>query len=91
MLSCFNAKTGEAHYGPERLDGITEVYASPVGAGNRVYITDRDGATLVIKHGAEFEVLAQNMLDDSFDASPAIVDNEIYLRGRLALYCIATD
>ena len=91
VLSCFNAKTGKAYYGPQRLDGIAEVYASPVGAGNRVYITDRDGATLVIKHGPEFEVLAQNMLDDGFDASPAIVDNEIYLRGRSALYCIAAD
>ncbi|MBI1927213.1 PQQ-like beta-propeller repeat protein [Candidatus Poribacteria bacterium] len=91
ILSCFNAKTGEAYYGPQRLDGIREVYASPVGASNRVYIADRDGATLVIQHGPEFKVLAQNVLDDGFDASPAIVGNEIYLRGRKYLYCIASD
>jgi len=28
-------------------------------------------------------------LDDRFDASPAIVDNELVLRGLKYLYCIA--
>jgi hypothetical protein len=34
-------------------------------------------------------VLATNTLDDRFDASPALVDGEIYLRGYKYLYCIA--
>jgi outer membrane protein assembly factor BamB len=88
IIACFNAKTGEAYFSRQRLDGIEGVYASPVGAGGRVYIVGRNGATVVIKHGADFEVLAKNKLDDSFSASPAIVDNEIYLRGQ-NLYCIA--
>ena len=91
ILSCFNVETGETYYGPQRLDSMTEVYASPVGASDRVYLVDRDGTALVIKHGPEFEVLAQNVLDDGFDASPAIVGNEIYLRGRKYLYCVASD
>ena len=32
-----------------------------------------------------------NRLDDDFDASPAVVGEEIYLRGRQYLYCIAVD
>jgi hypothetical protein len=28
------------------------------------------------------------MLDDGFDASPALVGNELYLRGNRYLYCI---
>jgi hypothetical protein len=55
-----------------------------------VYITSRDGATLVIRHGPRFEVLATNTLDDGFDASPALVDDELYLRGNRYLYSIAT-
>ena len=35
----------------------------------------------MIRHGPTFEVLAKNKLDDGFDASPALVDNEIFLRG----------
>ena len=91
MLSAFNASTGEAYYGPERLEGISDVYASPVGAGDRIYISDRDGVTLVLKHGSTLEVLAENILDDGFNASPAIVGKEIFLRGNKSLYCIASD
>ena len=89
LLSCFNVKTGKPNYGPQQLDGVRNVYASPVGAHDRVYISGRSGNTLVIKRGPEFEVLARNELDDGFDASPAIVGSEIYLRGRKSLYCIA--
>ena len=45
--------------------------------------------TLVIKHGAKYEVLSSNKLDDNFNASPAIVGNELFLRGGTHLYCIA--
>ena len=41
------------------------------------------------RHGAAFEVLAKNTLDDGFDASPALVDGEIFLRGYKYLYAIA--
>jgi outer membrane protein assembly factor BamB len=89
ILSCLNAKTGEVLYGPQRLDGVKGIYASPVGAADRVYVAGRNGATMVVKHGPSFEMLATNLLDDSFDASPAIVDRELYLRGQQHLYCIA--
>ena len=91
ILSSFDAKSGQKHFGPQRLDGIGDIYASPVGAAGRVYITDRDGNTLVIEDGAEFRILAHNSLDDGFDASAAIVDREIYLRGRRFLYRISAE
>jgi hypothetical protein len=68
---------------------MAEVYSSPVGAAGRVYVTSRDGTTLVIKRGAAFEVLAKNTLDDGFDASPALVDGDMYMRGYKYLYDIA--
>ena len=37
---------------------------------------------------ASFEVLAKNVLDDGFDASPALVDNEMYMRGYRYLYSL---
>ena len=89
VLSAYDAKTGTPHYQGQRLKGAPNVFASPVGAAGRVYIPGRDGTTAVIRHGPMFEVLAENALDDGFDASPALVDNEIYLRGYKSLYCIA--
>lgn len=89
ILSAFNIKTGEANYGPQRLQGISNVYSSIVGAAGRVYIASRNGTVLVIKHSPSFEVLATNKLDDSFNASPVVVGSELYLRGMEYLYCIA--
>jgi outer membrane protein assembly factor BamB len=89
ILSVFDARSGRPHYQLQRLNGLPEVYSSPVAARGRIYITSRDGTTLVIRHGSRFEVLATNTLDDGFDASPALVDNDLYLRGNRYLYCIA--
>ena len=84
ILSAFDAKTGKPHYQQQRLDGVPNVFASPVGARGRVYVPGREGATHGDQGGPAFEVLATNTLDDGFDASPALVDNEIYLRGYRA-------
>lgn len=89
ILSAFDASTGKPHYQLQRLDGLREIYSSPVGASGRVYVTGREGTTLVIRNGGSFEVLARNVLDDGFDASMALVDNEIYMRGYRYLYSIA--
>jgi outer membrane protein assembly factor BamB len=91
ILSTMEAATGEPLYELQRLQGVPNVFASPVGANGRVYFPGRDGATLVIRHGPAYEVLATNVLDDGFDASPALVDNEIYLRGYRYLYAIAGE
>jgi outer membrane protein assembly factor BamB len=89
ILSVLDARTGTPHYQLQRLEGISEVYGSPVAAQDRVYLTSREGTTLVIRHGASFETLAKNSLDDGFDASPALVEGDIYLRGYRYLYAIA--
>jgi len=88
-LSRLDASSGKESQRPMRLPGIRNVYASPVGAAGRVYITDLDGTTLVLSHESQPEVLARNQLDDSFSASAAVVDKELYLRGERFLYCLA--
>ena len=91
VLSCFDAKSGQAHFGPERIADLQGVYASPLGASGRVYLVGRNGVTVVIKLAKELEVLATNRLDDRIDASPAAVDRELFLRGHDHLYCLASD
>lgn len=90
LLSAFDAKTGKPHYQVQRLDDTPNVFASPVGAAGRVYVVGQQGTTAVLKHGASFELIATNTLDDGlFNPSPALVDREMYLRGQRHLYCIA--
>jgi outer membrane protein assembly factor BamB len=88
ILTRLDAKTGHKEFS-ERVATLQNVYASPVAADGRVYVVDRDGATAVLKAGPTLQVLAVNTLDDGFDASPALVDGEIYLRGRRHLYAVA--
>jgi outer membrane protein assembly factor BamB len=91
ILSILNAASGEPLIDRKRLEGIANIYASPVGAGDRIYLTSREGNTVVIKRAGELEILATNKLDDRFDASAAIVGNEIILRGNENLYCISAE
>lgn len=89
ILTALDPSTGAVRYGPVRLDELPDVYASPVAAAGRIYVAGRDGQVVVFRHGPTFERLAVNHLDDGFDASPAIVGDELYLRGRKALYRIS--
>ena len=90
FLSRVHAVSGEEPNKPMRLPGMSEIYSSPVGAAGRVYITDRSGTTIVLSHDEQApKMLARNVLEDSFNASAAIVGDELYLRGRRYLYCIA--
>jgi outer membrane protein assembly factor BamB len=89
VLSAFEATSGKPHFALQRLEGLGEVFSSPVAAAGRVYITDRHGTTLVIRQGPSYEVLATNTLDDGIDASPALVEGEMFMRGYKYLYAIA--
>ena len=89
ILSRVDAKTGDERHPPFRLHGIRNVYASPVGAAGRVYITDLSGTTLVLSLDNPPKVLARNRLQDGFSASAAAVGRELFLRGERYFYCIA--
>ena len=89
VISCYNAKTGKAYFFSQPLEEISGIYASPTAAAGRVYFVGRRGVTYVLKPSEKFEVLAINKLDDRFDCSPAFVGNEMYLKGKENLYCIA--
>jgi outer membrane protein assembly factor BamB len=89
VLSIFEAATGEARIEAQRIEGIQGVYASPVGASNRVYLVGRDGNAAVLRKAEKLEVLARNRLDDGFEASPAVAGKQLFLRGRQFLYCLS--
>ncbi|MCH7557097.1 MAG: PQQ-like beta-propeller repeat protein [Planctomycetes bacterium] len=89
IISCYQAETGKANFVKQRLEGMGEIFASPVGAADRVYFVGRNGKTQVIKLSEKLQVLATNTLDDKFDCSPAIVGDELFLKGKEYLYCIA--
>jgi outer membrane protein assembly factor BamB len=86
LLTAVDAATGATRF-VERL-GLGNVFASPVGAAGRIYLVGRDGKALVLAAGPKLQVLAENQLDDGFDASPVVVGGDLYLRGRRFLYAV---
>ena len=89
VFAAINAASGEAIFERERLPGVNSFYASPVGVAGRIYLTSREGTTLVVKQGDELEILSTNELEERIDASPAVVGKELFLRSAGNLYCIS--
>jgi outer membrane protein assembly factor BamB len=85
VATCLDAHTGEVHW-TERLGGGFS--ASPIYADGRIYFTNEDGTTYVVRSGDEYELLATNELGERALASPAVDDGALYLRTASHLWRI---
>lgn len=88
-LSCVDANTGKSHYQASRIPGLNTIYASPVAAGGHVYLTDRNGTTVVIKDADKLKIVSTNTVGEGVDATPALVGKELFIRGERHLFCIS--
>lgn len=91
MLTCVDTRTGKPLFEAERLPGVFNAYASPVATKDRVYVLSREGKCTVLQLGDKPEILATNTLPEGTDASMAIVGDELLIRGKEHLYCIAKN
>ena len=87
LLYCMDLASGKTHYGPERLKPGT-YSASPLLADGKLYITNEDGLTSVVKAGTGFELLAENALDEFTLSSPAAASGQLFIRTSGHLYAI---
>jgi outer membrane protein assembly factor BamB len=87
IMWCLDAKTGREIYGQQRLKPGT-YSASPILGDGKIYVTSEDGLTSVVKAGPQFEVLAENSLDEYCLSSPAVSDGQLFIRTSKHLYCI---
>ena len=89
QLSCVDASTGKPFYVAQRIPEIRSTYASPVAAGGYVMLTGRGGTTVVVEDAEQLKVVAVNSVREGVDATPALVDHEIFIRGARHLFCIS--
>ena len=87
IMWCLEARTGKEIYGQQRLRPGT-YSGSVVLADGKLYVTNEDGVTSVVKAGPAFEILAENALEDYSLSSPALSDSQIFLRTTGALWAI---
>jgi len=81
---CIEIATGKILWS----ETLGKQYSSPVLAGGLVYMPNDDGVITVIKPGPTFEVVAKNQIGERMNASPAISNGKIYLRGDKHLFCV---
>jgi outer membrane protein assembly factor BamB len=84
-LSCLDAMTGNVIW-KEQLKG--QFNASPVYAGGLIYIPDVKGTVYIIKPGENYQLVAENRMEEVTKATPAFVDGNILLRTENHLYRI---
>ena len=87
IMWCLDAKTGKEIYGKQRLRPST-YSGSFTMADGKLYITNEDGLTTVLRTGPKFEILAENDFDDYSLSSPAVSDGQIFIRTTGALWAI---
>jgi outer membrane protein assembly factor BamB len=89
--TCLEARTGKTMWqgrlGEARREGFS---ASPVGVDGKVFFTNDDGETFVVKAGPEFQLLHVNHLNARTLATPALVDGRWYFRTDRHLLAIGS-
>jgi len=94
FAQCFDIKTGETIW-EERLTGTgarNGSYSSPVLAGDRLYVANKNADVFVLRAAPKFECLATNSIGgEPMNASLAVSDGAIFIRTDAALWCIAQD
>lgn len=87
---CCEKRTGVEKF-RKRLPGGSTAVGSPLVVGDRIYLVNERGYTVVLQAGPEFKVLSENPLggpDEIFWATPAVADDALLIRSTAALYCI---
>lgn len=87
-VTCLDAASGKKKWEQDFDNGF---YSSPILVGDRVYLMDRKGVTIVFKLAEQFEQLAKNPLGEKADCTPAFTEGRIYFRSEKNLYCVGKD
>jgi outer membrane protein assembly factor BamB len=90
ILTCLDAKTGQAHKSG-RVMGTGNYYASPVAGDGKVYLLSQRGTLSVVSAASQWQVLHSAEFGEECYATPALLDGRIYLRTSGHLYCFGEE
>lgn len=84
-VSCLNSKTGERYWFHDFDEGF---YSSPILVDKHVYLIDMEGVMFIFALDKKFKLINTCMLGERVVATPAFMNDRIYIRGLKNLYCI---
>lgn len=88
ISTVFRTEDGSEYRQPKRVGAGASYFASPVLGDGKIYLAAYDGTVQVLENGPEFQQLANNNLEESIVATPAIWSDSLYIRTRTKLFCI---
>jgi hypothetical protein len=87
---CYDKRTGEEKY-RKRMPGGTTAVGCPLVVGDRIFVVNEQGRTIVLEAGPEFRILGECSVGgdkEVFWATPAVSSDSLLIRSSTALYCI---
>lgn len=90
ILISFDPATGNVIRQGRLQGAIDKYFASPVGAGGKVWLVSQDGTVSAVRATGDWEVEAVNKLDGEVFATPAIDGGRIFIRTSGSLYCFGS-
>jgi outer membrane protein assembly factor BamB len=91
VVTCLDAVSGQSVWqgrlGVAQREGFS---ASPVAVDGKLFFTNDDGETFVLRAGPKFELLHVNRIGEGTLASPALVDGRWYIRTDRSLLAIGS-
>jgi outer membrane protein assembly factor BamB len=89
IATSFEARTGKVMWqnrlGEARREGFS---ASPVSVDGKVFFTNDEGETFVLRAGPTFDLMHVNRIGETTLATPALVDGVWYIRTDRSLFAI---
>lgn len=85
MVTCLDPKTAEVIWKHELKGNFN---ASPIYAAGNLYFINVKGVCSIVKPGDEFELVAENDIDETVKAIPAFVGDKMVLRSEKFLWLI---
>jgi outer membrane protein assembly factor BamB len=89
IMTALEASTGKVLKQARLTGALGDYFSSPTAADGRIYVVSHEGKVVVVKPGAEWEILSVNPMNEGVNATPAFVDGRIFIRTHEHLYCFA--
>jgi len=90
IFTALDGATGDVRKQARLTGALDQYFASPVAGDGKIFAVSQTGHLVVLKAGADWELLAVNDLDEECYATPALADGRVYVRTRSALYAFAS-
>ena len=90
LITCLDIRTGAVKYKGGRPPTPARVWSSLVAYDNRIFLTNEEGDTHVIRAGPAFQIERTNSIGEPVYASLAPVGGRVYIRTHSHLVAIGS-